>query len=189
MSLYSTLARDMAHQMIDRSAISRGQFTQLSRHRDAPARTVTLHFKMPVGTTHDSQWAFEKHLEGRIHKPNKHGYVNVTWMLPCDETAPLPLRVQVTFRVPTFSDRFFRGKAKAAFIDRHAFHLVAKAIASDLSGPGSKQLAAKLRQQFPDKRHPFDRFLRRVGQAIAEKASNLWWELKPLPRDKYRNYR
>lgn len=189
MQTHTSLARTMAHQMLDRSALSKGTFTRLPRHGNAPARTVTMHFKMPPKTSSDTKRSFERLLARQIHRPNKQGHVNVNWTLPGDEADPLPFEVEVTFRVPTFSARFFRGKEKSRFIDRHAWHLVAKAVARELSGPDRKQLGPKLREQFPDQRHPVDRFLRRLGQGVKDKASEMWWELKPVPRDKYRDYR
>lgn len=189
MATYSDLARVMAHQMLDRSALSIGVFKETPRHANGPVRTVTMRFKMPSKIPFETRTSFERHLQMQIPNPDRKGHVNVSWPLPRDETASLPFQVSVSFSVATFSTLFFRSTDKKRFIDRHAWHLVAKAVSRDLSGKDAKQLSRKLSKQFPDKRHPFDRFLRRTCQRIADKTSEIWWELKPLPRDKYRNYR
>lgn len=189
MQTHTSLARTMAHQMLDLSSLSKGTFTRLPKYGNAPARTVTMHFKMPPKTNFDTQKSFERRLTKQVHRPDKQGHVNVNWTHPGHEADPMPFQVEVTFRVPTFSARFFRGKEKSRFIDRHAWHLVAKAVASELSMQDRKHLGRKLREQFPDQRHPVDRFLRRLGQRLKDKASDIWWELKPVPRDKYRDYR
>lgn len=183
-------ARMMANQMLDRKMLQTGHICELARPLDAKGRIVSLVFTFPADVQNDQLRNLEDHFKMEFpNPPNRYGFVNTSLELPSPKPGSKEakmLKVDVVFHVPDFSSRFFRGRDKARFLDRQAFHLVARSIARIVR---SQQVTAELMAAFPDKRHWLDLRLRKIGLGLCQLAENLLDELKSLKKDKYRDYR
>ena len=196
MSQTSSMAQLLASQMLDKQALSVGRLTDIGQHHQkSKGRHVPITFKIPDSYSRSDIEQFEKSLKRKLpESPNSGGFINVTTEdMKRFERQHHLIRIDVLFKVPDLSSKFFSGREKGKFLDRQGRHIVAQALAGLIAykpnDKASKELRSELSNTFPDSRRWFDQATRRIVKAISNWLCDVVEEMKSWKRDKYDDYR